>query len=119
MDHQLYQQAHQLINESNLGRVTEQLKRYLKPGIGMKSSSPVLHSLPPADSRLGGFPDLPLTLTWPTWKNVPMVFLAQIALQDISHYDSGGVLPSSGFLSFLCQSQSLFQGVDTKVWDYI
>jgi len=119
MDYPLYQQAYQLIDSKNLGRIAEHLKQALKPAIRMDSSLVSGHPLPVGVSKLGGFPDLPSSLAWPTCKGVPMVFLAQIQLQEIVPYDIEHLLPSYGFLFFFCQSQGLAQAPDTKVWEYI
>jgi uncharacterized protein YwqG len=119
MDHPLYQQAYQLIDSKHLGRIADQLKQSLKPAIRMDSSPVSGHPLPVGASKLGGLPDLPLSLAWPTWKGVPMVFLAQIQLQEVALYDLEHRLPSHGFLFFFCQSQGLAQAPDTKIWEYI
>ena len=83
MDHPLYQRACQLIDHRGLGRVTGHLKLFLKPAIRMESSPASVHPLPLGTSKLGGLPDLPPTLAWPTCKEVPMMFLAQINLQKV------------------------------------
>jgi len=119
MDHPLYQQAYQLIESKHLGRIADQLKQSLKPAIRMDSSLVSGHPLPLGASKLGGFPDLPASLAWSTWKGVPMVFLAQIQLQEVAPYDIEHRLPSQGFLFFFCQSQGLAQAPDTKVWENI
>jgi uncharacterized protein YwqG len=119
MDHLLYQQAYQLIESKQLGRIADQLKQFLKPAIRMDSSLVSAHPLPVGVSKLGGFPDLPSSLAWPTWKGVPMVFLAQIQLQEVAPYDIEHLLPSQGFLFFFCQSQGLAQAPDTKIWENI
>ncbi len=119
MDQPLYQQAYQLIESKHLGRIADQLKQALKPAIRMDSSPVSGHPLPVGASKLGGLPDLPASLAWPTWKGVPMVFLAQIQLQEVAPYDLEHLLPSQGFLFFFCQSQGLAQAPDIKVWEYI
>ncbi len=119
MDQPLYQQAYQLIESKHLGRIAGQLKQALKPAIRMDSSLVSGHPLPVGASKLGGLPDLPASLAWPTWKGVPMVFLAQIQLQEVALYDLEHLLPSHGFLFFFCQSQGLAQAPDTKVWENI
>lgn len=55
-------------------------------------------SLPVGRSRLGGRPDLPKGMPWPKSGENYLSFVAQIDLAEIG--DSGGVLPSSGVLSF-------------------
>lgn len=55
-------------------------------------------TLPAGVSRFGGFPDLPLTIEWPVWNDVPLTFLAQFNMADVTEYDIEGVLPSSGML---------------------
>src|SRR5579859_2537972 len=119
MDHPLYKVAWQLIDDSGLQRINEQLKSYLKLGIGMKSHPSASHPLPLGASKLGGVPDFPMTFTWPTWKGIPMVFLAQIHTQEVALYDLEQLLPSHGFLYFFCQSQNFSRGFDINGWDYI
>src|SRR5258708_32608297 len=107
MDHPLYQQACQLIDQSGLGHVAERLKLFLKPAIRMESSPAPAHPLPVGASKLGGLPDLPPTLTWPSWKGGPMVFLVQIKLQEGAPYDLEQRLPACGFRYVCCYGPSL------------
>ncbi|WP_249280984.1 YwqG family protein [Paenibacillus sp. 7516] len=60
--------------------------------------SPVSDSdIPLGGSKVGGNPDLPEDLEWPTWKEYDMSFISQINLADCPQQLS---LPSSGLLSF-------------------
>lgn len=56
------------------------------------------------NSRVGGHPDLPEDLDWPlTEDGVPMTFLAQLNMVDLSPYtpnDGRGTLPERGMLYF-------------------
>jgi uncharacterized protein YwqG len=56
------------------------------------------------NSRVGGHPDLPSRMKWPvTQEGVPMTFLAQLNLVDLSPYtpnDGRGTLPERGMLYF-------------------
>lgn len=56
------------------------------------------------NSRVGGHPDLPEELDWPLTKDgVPMTFLAQLNMVDLSPYtpnDGRGTLPERGMLYF-------------------
>jgi uncharacterized protein YwqG len=119
MNHLLYQQAYQLIDSKDFGPIAVYLKQFLKPAISMDSHPLSAHTLPLGASKLGGVPDLPFSFVWPTWQGVPMVFLAQIQLQEIESYDGEQLLPRNGFLYFFCQSQGLSQAPDTKIWESI
>jgi len=50
-------------------------------------------------SKLGGNPDLPDSLKWPKSKNgIPLVFIAQLNLDEIACSDQGTLLPQTGVL---------------------
>jgi len=52
-------------------------------------------------SRLGGLPDLPAGVDWPTYKDGrPLDFIAQIRLEDAAPCDVDGLLPKKGWLWF-------------------
>lgn len=56
--------------------------------------------LRPGATKLGGRPDLPDDMAWPTLRGSPLRFVAQVDLDGIAAMDPSGVLPSSGLLSF-------------------
>ncbi|WP_161880338.1 DUF1963 domain-containing protein [Deinococcus alpinitundrae] len=63
-----------------------------------------------AHSRLGGRPDLPAELDWPSDEDgAPLTPLLQLSLQDIPVF-AGNPFPSSGLLS-------VFVGLDESAWD--
>ena len=51
-------------------------------------------------SRLGGAPDLPATVSWPTSGDRPLPFVAQIRLEEIAEWDEDALLPHEGWLLF-------------------
>jgi uncharacterized protein YwqG len=66
-----------------------------------------IHSNPVEDatlrngtSKIGGLPDLPPGVSWPTWHGLPQSFVAQIRLEDVHPYDVNGQLPAQGMLWF-------------------
>lgn len=67
--------------------------------------------VPIGASKIGGNPDLPLNLNWPFGHDVPLTFIAQIALHDMPRLDASSPLPSSGWLSF-------FYDADEQPWGY-
>lgn len=100
-----YQYACRTIDASGLDRVAPDLKRSLKYAIQTISSPAQGRPLALGASRLGGVPDLPSGLEWPTWQQAPMAFLAQLNLAELAPYDPAHLLPPEGMLSFFCQSQ--------------
>ena len=51
-------------------------------------------------SRIGGLPDLPIDVKWPEWQNVPLAFIAQFRMSDLTEDDTDNMLPSKGMLYF-------------------
>jgi uncharacterized protein YwqG len=63
-------------------------------------------------SRLGGLPDLPSSTSWPRDDDGPLSFIAQVNLADVAPYDSEGVLPRDGLLSFF------YDAVTQDAWGF-
>ncbi|MEO7019030.1 MAG: YwqG family protein [Ktedonobacteraceae bacterium] len=51
-------------------------------------------------SKIGGHPDLPVGIAWPTLKGQPQSFLAQIRLTEVQGLATRGLLPQLGMLWF-------------------
>ena len=71
-------------------------------------------------TRFGGQPDVPPDFEWPTFKGEncesitkerPLSFLAQFDCSELSRFDSEGLLPDHGLLSF-------FYEVDSQRWGF-
>lgn len=52
----------------------------------------------PGCSRLGGEPDLPEGMPWPTWEGLQLEFLGQLDLADVWFPGSDALLPPQGLL---------------------
>jgi len=70
--------------------------------------------IPLGAAKIGGNPDLPRELEWPTARDFPLIFLAQVALTDIPHLDVTPRLPQSGLLSFFFDAKEQPWGFDPK-----
>lgn len=64
-------------------------------------------------SRLGGLPEMPAHLEWPSWKDKPLAFLAQLDLAEI-HGVLPSFLPASGYLFFFYDQEQSVWGFDPK-----
>ena len=62
-------------------------------------------------SKIGGRPYLPKDLTWPYYQELPLSFLAQINLEEVSSLDKDKLLPDKGILYF-------FYELETEEWGY-
>src|SRR5919112_727583 len=90
---------HQRLQAAGLGRFADSLVQMARPSVRLVAD-PALPTAEPAASRLGGAPDLPASIAWPRNEDVPLSFIAQVNLVDMSAYEAEGVLPSDGLLSF-------------------
>lgn len=70
----------------------------IKPAIGIRTSKSSDHDLAVGASKIGGRPDLPLSFTWPLYKDEPLTFCAQYNCAELTHFDPGHVLPSAGMI---------------------
>ena len=62
-------------------------------------------------SKIGGRPYLPKDFTWPYYQELPLSFLAQINLEEVSSLDKDKLLPDKGMLYF-------FYELETQEWGY-
>lgn len=88
------------IHTAGLARLTPHLTPLMADSIRIQTQSVAESALSLGASRIGGRPDLPDTLAWPQWNSLPMSFIAQFALSEVSPYDTSRLLPSSGGLYF-------------------
>lgn len=74
-------------------------------------------------TKFGGRPDVPEGFVWERFegencegevKNRPLTFFAQFDLEEISKYDTEGLLPKTGVLSFFYEYDSQPWGYDPK-----
>ena len=62
-------------------------------------------------SKIGGKPYLPKDFVWPYYQGLPLSFLAQINLEEVSSLDKDKLLPDKGMLYF-------FYELETQEWGY-
>lgn len=89
--------------------------KHLQPSIRLVPPEKTESHLPIGASRIGGAPDLPDGMEWPTFRGfagkpnaekwekhigAPIPFVAQIRLDEMAPHDTEGVLPSTGMLYF-------------------
>jgi uncharacterized protein YwqG len=95
------------------------LVRYADGLMGLARTSIRLHASPSAAdalqmgaTRLGGEPDLPEPMAWPSFHERPLSFIAQINLADTAPLDGDRILPDTGLLSFFYDAERSPWGFD-------
>ncbi|QDA59543.1 YwqG family protein [Hymenobacter jejuensis] len=71
--------------------------------------------MPCGSSKIGGQPDLPPFITWPTEANGnPLSFIAQLNFSELSRLDKDQLLPKRGTLYFFYSAEQEAWGFDIK-----
>jgi len=102
------------LDEVRLARVSDQLISMAKRSVRFIMNKSSDEEIPVGASKIGGCPDLPPNQSFPKWKGVPLSFLAQINLADISIFNTASELPSSGIISFFYSATQETWGYDPK-----
>lgn len=88
----------ELIDAAGLSNHRDLIAGHLKPGIGLRTRA----SGPSAGigvTKVGGEPDLPDGVAWPTFEGEPSLFVLQIDFEVIAPLDLEELLPADGLLS--------------------
>jgi hypothetical protein len=93
----------QLLRVRGLRRVAGALLALAAPTVRIFVTPGDESTIAPGASKLGGHPDLPPGVAWPTWHE-PLAFLGQINLAEVAPHDREGALPAQGLLSFFYQT---------------
>lgn len=86
------------LRRHGLGRRLKDILRTARPGLAVTCTRVEQEAIPLGGSRLGGRPDLPPDVPWPTWANAPQVFVAQLGLADLDGEAAAERLPPEGWL---------------------
>lgn len=101
-----------LLAAPELVRVSEDLRRLVRPAIRLRLSLQEESTIPLGQSKVGGYPDLPETLAWPIadyqqksygWTlsgRVALPFVVQLTCSELAPFDPTGLLPKQGRLYF-------------------
>lgn len=100
--------------QAGLSRLLKDINALAKPSIRIYTTPVDEASLTVGASKVGGLPDLPPNLTWPTFGDLPQSFVAQIRLREVWPYDVEGVLPATGMLWFFYDAKQETYGDDPQ-----
>jgi len=97
---------------AGLSRLLKDIDYLAQPSIRVYTTAGDESTLSIGTSKIGGLPDLPQGIVWPTCKDLPQSFIAQIRLDDVRQYDVDKVLPEHGMLWFFYDAQQETFGAD-------
>ena len=90
----------QLLESHGLGKRRAEIEAMARPALLLKTTAAKDADIPVGASKIGGDPDLPAGIEWPTHKDgKPLAFLAQIDLGQAAKALKLPGLPTSGLLS--------------------
>lgn len=98
-----------MLEEAELGQYWDTLKYQILPGFYMVPTITADTDIQLGTSKIGGYPDLPSSFQWPSWKNHSMSFIAQINLEEFPMNLVNPEYPSTGILYF-------FYVYDYELW---
>jgi uncharacterized protein YwqG len=99
------------MSEAGLDSVLPDIQKIMLESIRLSILPPTRFRPLEGISRLGGLPDLPQGFAWPKLNEIPMSFIAQIRLEDITGFAAAKNLPHVGLLSFFYDLRQETHGV--------
>ncbi len=93
-------EAENLIRQHAPARLQDAVIERLLPAIALAATRTDDADIAIGASKFGGAPDVPANFDWPMRDEAPLVFMAQINLDELAPFDIENKLPSSGVLSF-------------------
>jgi uncharacterized protein YwqG len=99
-----------LCEESGLAARSQQACELGRTSLRLTRSEPARGAS--ARSRLGGTPDLPAGIEWPSWNDQDLAFLGQVDLAEAAALDRALYLPERGLLLFFYDAATQPSGLD-------
>lgn len=96
------------LEENDLIHHLEKFETILKPAIALILETNVEEDMRVGESKMGGRPDLPKSISWPLEDgNVekPLSFIAQINLEEVARDDVNKLLPQMGLIYFFYSAE--------------
>jgi len=104
----------ELIESARGRRITdlESIKKLARGAVDLRLAGEAMHQ--GSRSRLGGLPDLPVSVPWPKWTGRSLAFIGQIELLSQPRVAAREGLPGEGLLLFFYDAEQSTWGFDPK-----
>jgi uncharacterized protein YwqG len=88
------------LSKAGLKRLIAYSTTLLQPALRLRATPTSEQEIAVGATKMGGVPDLPPNLQWPTYKGVPQSFIAQFRLSELQTFEIARQLPKQGMLWF-------------------
>ncbi len=109
-----FAQLESKLNQLGLERLVSHLETIIRPCVRVRTVRVEQDEVPMGAARIGGFPDVPESFVWPTWRDVPLSFLAQLDFAELRELSACSGLPAAGRLLFFYDAEQSTWGFDPK-----
>lgn len=106
-----------LIDFCGLSAYKDTLFAQTAPALWVRKQAPIGEKVAKGRSKLGGHPDLPLSLEWPMYQSHPLLFLAQINLAELPDFGAKSPLPAQGMLYFFALLDWMVDDIPMDQWE--
>jgi uncharacterized protein YwqG len=107
-------QLQERLKSFGLARAAQDIASLAEMCVRFRGAPTDERSIPVGSSKLGGLPDLPPGIEWPSWRGQALAFLGQVNLTEVSSFPCARILPQSGLLSFFYDSDQGTWGFDPE-----
>lgn len=115
LNEQLSHALEQLLNEHHLAPAAVKLLPQARSTVKLSAIEPDLYEKI-GNSRVGGYPDLPQAMEWPTDASGKLMTpLVQLNLADIAPASRQGWLPETGMLYFFCGMDECAANIEHRI----
>ena len=84
----------------DIENLEKQLFPVLEPSISIQRTLREDDGIPIGSSKFGGDPDLPSSIPYPYYEDIPYLFVCQINCEEVAAHDVSNKLPKTGMLYF-------------------
>lgn len=105
-------QVQSLFTNAGFSRLIPHLDALVRPSIRIHATPTNESALKVGVSKLGGSPDLPVDISWPSYKGSPQSFVLQLRLEELAAYKTASLLPEKGVLWFFYDASQNTYGDD-------
>jgi len=110
----MFENLEERLRSHGLGRLAQAILTSARECVRLKAEESDEDEIPIGSSKLGGQPDLPAGVQWPSWEDGPLSFIAQFNTNELPDFADKGLLPEGTLLSFFWDTDAMDFGPEHK-----